>query len=67
MVFTFDDHVEIFIGAMVSMSFATFKNWYLSKDNSKMEIVIAGLGWVANHTLRKYYLGTYQRNYKHAQ
>lgn len=62
MVFTFDEHVEILIGAVVSMSIAGFKNWYLSKDFQKIEIAVAGFGWVANHSLRKYYLRRYHTN-----
>lgn len=64
MVFSFDEQVEILIGAVVSMSVTGLKNWYLSKDYQKIEIVVSGLGWVANHSLRKYYLRTHQRNYK---
>jgi hypothetical protein len=58
MVFTWTDYTELVIGTMVTMSVASFKNWYLSKNSQTAELVIVGLGWAANHSLRKYYLIT---------
>ncbi len=62
MALTVTDYTEIFIGTIISMSFTSFKIWYLSKDYQYSEIIISGVGWATNHALRKYYLAINKKN-----
>ena len=57
MVLTVTDCTEVLIGTIITMTFTGFKVWYLSKDYQYSEIIISGIGWATNHSLRKYYLG----------
>lgn len=62
MVFTVTDCTEVFIGTIITMTVTGFKVWYLSKDHQYSEIIISGIGWATNHSLRKYYLGFNKKN-----